>query len=136
MAENERGKMGCCMNRADEIQAVRLLPLNQVASMKLRTIAVDEDRGTVPLFQLMLWGISSDKRRRYHEVETELRKLAETDYMVAMGYLFEGVPGGARGIVKALIPLTPKGAAQLLLGILDMRIKLYPQDSDDFDSDR
>lgn len=85
-----------------QFQRLCLLPLNQLASLKLRQAGVVEETTSLPVFCLMEWGL-------------------------ALAYLLENLPGGLPQLHRKLLPLSPQGAAQTLLEVFDMRLRADPR---------
>jgi hypothetical protein len=106
---------------------LRLLPLNLVASLKLRAAGQTEYPDILPVFQLMAWGLANGIPLTHARTEHELARLSKLDdQQNAIDYLVKGVPGGLPELHRNLLRFTPKAAAHLLLDILDMRLKSDP----------
>lgn len=115
---------------ADEtvLRRQSLLPINQAAILKLRQAGIAISSGVQPVFQLMEWGISSDKRGRYQDIAHELEMLRlAADQPAALEYLFVHVPCGLRGFIRTILLLDSRTAARALLNQLDMCIKADPK---------
>jgi hypothetical protein len=108
------------------INGLRLLPINLIASLQLRKAGIAENLDVLPVFQLMEWGIASDKRRRYQDISGELAILVSIKQAVALDYLLKNVPGGTRTLLGTLMRLKPRAAAVMMLSVLDMRLKSDP----------
>jgi len=111
----------------DHLDALRLLPLNQVAALKLKAAGERPDPGSLPVFQLMTWGVESGIRCTHRRSLAELQSLQTRDPEVAFAYLTANLPGGLPGLERRLLQLPPRAAAQLLLDVLDMRLKADPR---------
>jgi hypothetical protein len=115
---------------ADEtlLRRQSLLPINQAAILKLRQAGISISSGVQPVFQLMEWGIASDKRGRYQDIAHELEMLRlAPDQPAALDYLLVHVPGGLKGFARTILLRDPRTAARALLDQLDMRIKADPK---------
>jgi hypothetical protein len=111
-------------NRNDHL---RLLPLNLVASLKLKAAGQTEYPGILPVFQLMAWGLANGIPLTHCRTEHELARLSKLeDQQDAMDYLVKCVPGGLPELHRNLLKFSPKAAAHLLLDVLDMRLKADP----------
>ena len=110
----------------EHMQRLRLLPINQVAALKLRSAGVRENREAQQVFQLMEWGILSDRRRRYQDIADELAMLQSVNQQAAMDYLLTNIPGGVNGLLRELLKAESRTAARILLELLDMRLKSDP----------
>lgn len=107
---------------------LRLLPLNLVASLKLRAAGQTEYPDILPVFQLMAWGLANGIPLTHCRTEHELARLSKLeDQQDAMDYLVKGVPGGLTELLRNLLRFPPKAAAHLLLDVLDMRLKADPR---------
>jgi len=107
---------------------LRLLPLNHAASLKLKEAGQLESDSMLPLFQLMEWGLANGIPLTHRRTASELLRLSfQADQDEAFAYLLTNVPGGARELARHLLRLKPRAAAQLLLDILDMRLKADPR---------
>ena len=120
------------MTKDENIPRLRLLPINQVAALKLRGAGIGENSEAQQVFQLMEWGIESDRRRRYADIAQELEILQSIDQQVAMDYLLRNLPGGMRGVLRTLLKADARTAARMLLDLLDMRLTADPYFSRDF----
>ena len=115
---------------ADEtvLRRQSLLPINQAAILKLRQARICISSGVQPVFQLMEWGITSDKRGRYQDIAHDLEMLQlAADQPAALNYLLVHVPGGLKELVRTILLLDTHTAARALLNQLDMRIKADPK---------
>jgi hypothetical protein len=111
------------------LEHLRLLPLNLLASLKLRAAGQTEYPDILPIFQLMAWGLADGIPLTHSRTERELARLSRLDdQQYAMDYLVQGVPGGLPELHRSLLKFPPRAAAHLLLDILDMRLKADPRD--------
>ncbi|ABA89841.1 hypothetical protein Pcar_2603 [Syntrophotalea carbinolica DSM 2380] len=111
-----------------DLEHLNLLPINQVACLKLRMVEVSADPTLLAVFQLMKWGIDAGVPLTHRRTARELERLRrDSDAGKALAYLLENLPGGVAHLHKRLIRLKPRAAAQLLLEILDMRLKADPR---------
>ncbi|APG26745.1 hypothetical protein A7E78_02025 [Syntrophotalea acetylenivorans] len=111
-----------------QLQALRLNPLNQLASLKLKQAGVAEDRAVLPIFCLMEWGLAGGRfcsTRRLPQELLRLRLMA--DQQAAVSYLLDNLPGGLPQLHRQLLRMSPKGAAEALLEVLDMRLRADPR---------
>lgn len=119
-----------------ELQRLRLLPINQVASIKLKAIGQAENAEVQPVFQLMELGLANGVPLTHQRTARELLRLRfELDQAGALDFLLAGVPGGLPELHRDLLRSSPRGAAELLLDILDMRLRAdpcnpYPEEPD------
>jgi len=104
----------------------RLLPINQLAALKLRAAGRTVDPERLPVFQLMAWGLCNGLRTTHRLTVFELENLLARDPAAAFAYLTGNLPGGQIDLERTLLKLSPKAAAELLLDILDMRLKADP----------
>ena len=107
-----------------QFQRLCLLPLNQLASLKLRQAGVVEETTSLPVFCLMEWGLAAGQpssRRRLAQELLRLRLMG--DQRVALAYLLDNLPGGLPQLHRKLLRLSPQGAAQTLLEVFDMRLR-------------
>jgi hypothetical protein len=112
----------------NEIERLNLLPINQLATNKLRMAGVAADPSMLAVFQLMQWGIDNDVRLTHRRTATELERLChDPDPGEVLDYLVANIPGGMTELYRLLGRLTPRPAAQLLLDVLDMRLKADPR---------
>ncbi len=115
------------MNRKNSDHLL-LLPLNLVASLKLRAAGQTEYPDILPIFQLMAWGLANGVPLTHIRTEKELARLSSLeDQQDAMDYLVMSVPGGLPDLHRNLLRVPPKAAAHLLLDVLDMRLKADPR---------
>lgn len=111
-----------------EMAWLRLTPLNQAASLKLREAGAVEREEVLPVFLLMEWGLAAGIHLTHHRVANELLRLSlHTDQQLAVDYLLTNYPGGVRALTRRLLRMTPRCAAQTLLDVLDMRLKADPR---------
>ncbi len=108
-------------------QRLRLLPLNQVAAIKLKAAGAPDDLDTLPVFQLMTWGLANGIRMSQRRTGQELLRLRHVeDRRAALDFLLTDVPGGVAQLPQKLLSLPPRGAAEMLLEMLDLRLKADP----------
>jgi hypothetical protein len=106
---------------------LRLEPLNQVAFLKLRQAGVAEDPAVLPVFHLMEWGLAEGKIPVCPRLARELLRLRlRGDQKAAVAYLLENLPGGLPRLHRKLLRFSPRAAAEVLLEVLDMRLKADP----------
>lgn len=105
----------------------RLLPLNQVAALKLREAGEDPDAERLPVFQLMTWGLLNGVAPTHRRTAQELQRLQYQNPADAFTYLTGNVPGGLFELQRKLLRQTPKAAAEELLEVLDQRLKADPR---------
>ena len=105
----------------------RLLPLNQLAALKLKEAGEKADPLQLPVFQLMDWGLRNGLRTTHRRTITELDHLQTLDPETAFAYLTAKLPGGLPALQRRLLALPPRPAAELLLDTLDMRLKADPR---------
>lgn len=111
-----------------QLQALRLNPLNLVASLKLQQAGVAEDPAVLPIYCLMEWGLSragNFSTRRLPQELLRLRLMA--DQQEAVSYLLANLPGGLPQLHRKLLRMSPSGAAGALLEVLDMRLRADPR---------
>lgn len=105
----------------------RLLPLNQVAALKLREAGEASDPERLPVFQLMVWGLLNGVTPTHRRTAQELQRLQYLNPADAFTFLTENIPGGLFLLQRKLLKLSPKAAAAELLDLLDMRLKADPR---------
>lgn len=111
-----------------QLARMRLEPLNQLASLKLRQAEVVEFPAALPVFCLMEWGLAADHASSTRRLARELLRLRlMADQQAAVAYLLENLPGGLPQLHRKLLRLSPRGAAQTLLEVLDMRLRADPR---------
>lgn len=111
-----------------QLARLRLEPLNQLASLKLRQAEVAENPAVLPVFCLMEWGMATGHASSTRRLARELLRLRlMADQQAAVDYLLENLPGGLPQLHRKLLSLSPHGAAQTLLEILDMRLRADPR---------
>lgn len=111
----------------------RLLPLNQVAALKLKEVGEPVTPDNLPVFQLMTWGLANGVKPAHRRTAQELLRLRYQNPAEAFTWLTTAVPGGLSELQRVLVRLPPKAAAEKLLDILDARLKAdsrnpYPLD--------
>lgn len=104
----------------------RLSPLNQVAMLKLKAAGIETVYDQLPVFQLMEWGMGSGLRLPYRRMLSELERLQQLEPDAALAYLSGRLPGDVHELERALLSLSPRAAAELLLDTLDMQLKADP----------
>jgi len=78
-----------------QFQRLCLLPLNQLASLKLRQAGVVEETTSLPVFCLMEWGLATGQPSSGRRLAQELLRLRLIGgQRVALAYLLENLPGG------------------------------------------
>jgi hypothetical protein len=105
----------------------RLRPLNQLAALKLKAAGEAANPLRLPVFQLMAWGLNNGLRTTHRRTVFELERLQRQAPEAAFAYLTDNLPGGLIELERALLKLSPKAAAGLLLDTLDMRLKADPR---------
>ncbi len=105
----------------------RLLPLNQVAALKLKEAGLGTEKDSLPVFQLMSWGLANGIKPTHRRTAQELLRLQYQNPADAYAYLTSGVPGGLPDLHRKLLRLSPRAAAEELLEVLDMRLKADPR---------
>lgn len=105
----------------------RLLPLNQVAALKLKEAGESSDSERLPVFQLMAWGLINGIRPTHRRTAQRLLRLQYQNPAEAFTYLTSNLPNGLPELQRKLLTLSPKAAAAELLEILDVRIKDDPR---------
>ena len=79
-----------------DMKWLRLLPLNRIASLKLRQAGVVEREYVLPVFQLMGWGLAGGLPLTHRRTAGELLRLShQLDQRAAVDYLLNNLPGGA-----------------------------------------
>ncbi len=58
-----------------DLQRLRLLPLNQLAALKLREAGAADDGASLPVFQLMSWGLANGVRPTHRRTGQELLRV-------------------------------------------------------------
>ena len=110
-----------------QLRRLRLRPLNRIAALKLKVAGLGERPDDLPVFQLMEWGLAQGVRLTHPRTAAELQRLrlhAEPER--AYRYLIENIPGELRRFEQLLLRLVPLSAAEVLLDLLDMRLKADP----------
>jgi hypothetical protein len=116
------------LSASRELVRLRLTPLNRAASLKLREAGAFEREGVLPVFLLMEWGLTEGIRLTHCRTAKELLRLSLlADRQSAVDYLLTNYPGGAKELTRRLLRMKPRAAAQLLLDVLDMRLKADPR---------
>ena len=104
-----------------------LLPLNQVAALKLREVGEVVKADSLPTFQLMIWGLANGVKPTHRRTAQKLLRLQYQSPAEAFTYLTTGFPGDLSELHSKLLRLSPKAAAGELLEVLDMRLKADPR---------
>jgi hypothetical protein len=113
----------------NDLVQLNLLPVNQLAANKLRAAGVKPDPTMLAVFQLMLWGLEDGIPLTHRRAAAELERLSrDPDQAGVLEYLFANVLGGMAEVYKFMGRLPSKAAAQMLLDVLDMRLKADPRD--------
>ena len=118
----------------NDLDHLNLLPINQLATNKLRMAGVKPDPAMLTVFQLMLWGLEDGIPLTHRRAAAELERLSrDPEPADALEYLFANVPGGMAEVYHFMGRLPARAAAQMLLDVLDMRLKAdlrdpYPAD--------
>lgn len=105
----------------------RLLPLNQVAALKLKEAGESSDADRLPVFQLMAWGLINGVKPTHRRTAQELQRLQYQNPAEAFTYLTSDIPEGLSSLQRKLLKLPPRTAAAKLLDVLDTRIKADPR---------
>ena len=114
------------MNRND-IEHLNLMPINQLATIKLKMAGVKANPSILAVFQLMQWGLDIGVPLTHRRTSIELQRLShEVPHCEALDYLVAKVRGGMTELQRSLLRLPPRAAAELLLDVLDMRLKADP----------
>lgn len=115
------------MQQENPFDRWRLLPLNQVAALKLREAGESSNPQLLPVFQLMAWGLVNGVRPTHRRTAQELQRLQSQHPAEAFTYLTSNLAGGLPDLQRKLLRLSPKTAAAELLEVLDMRLKDDPR---------
>ena len=112
----------------NDMEHLNMLPINQLAANKLRMAGVAADPSMLAVLQLMRWGLDADVPQTHRRAATELERLCSDPAPgEVLDYLVANIPGGITELYRILGRLTPRPAAQLLLDVLDMRLKADPR---------
>jgi hypothetical protein len=112
----------------NDMEHLNMLPINQLAVNKLRMAGVAADPSMLAVLQLMRWGLDADVPQTHRRAATELERLCSDPAPgEVLDYLVANIPGGITELYRILVRLTPRPAAQLLLDVLDMRLKADPR---------
>ncbi|PLX82720.1 MAG: hypothetical protein C0616_01455 [Desulfuromonas sp.] len=107
---------------------LRLSLVNRIAAIKLKDSGVVENPRELPMFQLMQWGLAEGIVPTHQRNVSELLRLSNgPDQQQASDYLLDNLPGGLAEFEKHLLILPPRAAAEALLELLDMRLKVNPR---------
>lgn len=111
----------------NDIERLNLLPINQLAAIKLKMAGVAANPSILAVFQLMQWGLDTGVPLTHRRTSIELQRLSHNPaHGEALDYLVAKVPGGMTELHRGLLRLPPRAAAELLLDVLDMRLKADP----------
>ncbi|BCR06214.1 hypothetical protein DESUT3_32830 [Desulfuromonas versatilis] len=111
-----------------ELNRLRLEPLNQVAALKLKQAGIADHPAVLPVFRLMEWGLATGSTLAQVRTARELLRLRhQRDQRSALDYLLANIPGGLPDLHRRLLRLPPRSAAQTLLDLLDLRLKADPK---------
>lgn len=113
------------------LQQQRNLPLNQTAGKLLKEAKQTPDPELLPVFQLMLWGLSEGiaypTRQQTELMQEATRTLAyERSPKEAMAYLIRDDLGETTLTAEHLQGKEPLAAAQELIETLDLKMKADP----------
>jgi hypothetical protein len=112
---------------SNDIERLNLLPINQLAAIKLMMAGVASDPSILSVFHLMQWGLDSGVSLTHRRTALELQLLCLNPVQrEALDYLVANVPGGMTELHRSLLRLPPRAAAEMLLDVLDMRLKADP----------
>jgi len=112
----------------NDMEHLNMLPINQLAVNKLKMAGVAADPSMLAVLQLMRWGLDADVPQTHRRAATELERLCSDPAPgEVLDYLVANIPGGITELYRILVRLTPRPAAQLLLDVLDMRLKADPR---------
>jgi len=115
------------MTMGASLEELSLLPLNQVAALKLKGVGEELDSHQMPVFQLMNWGLKHGIHLTHRRTLVELHRLEQQEPNVAFAYLTTRVPGGLVELERRLLRMSPKAASEKLFDLLDMRLKADPR---------
>lgn len=112
---------------AQSNKSISLLPLNQIASLKLKEAGVEMRFDMQPVFQLMSWGLVAGLKCTHQRTVCKLMRLRfDPDYERSYQYLVDNVPGGLVTFERQLLQQSPQAVALELIDLLDMRLKADP----------
>ena len=112
----------------NDLVQLNLLPINHLAANKLRAAGVAPDPTMLTVFQLMLWGLEDGIPLTHRHAAAELERLSrDPDPGGALEYLVSNVPGRMSDLYRLMGRLPSRAAAQMLLDVLDMRLKADPR---------
>lgn len=109
-----------------ELQRLRLMPLNQVAAIKLREAQAQSDHDTLPVLQLMVWGLTNGIRPQRRAAQELLRLRYLADQGSAFRYFLERVGASLPNLPREILPKPPREAAEHLLNVLDRYLTAGP----------
>ena len=104
----------------------RLLPLNQLAALKLREAGEPILKDSLPVLQLMAWGLTHGLKPPHRRTAQKLLRLQYHNPAEAFTYLTAGTAEDLSELQSWLLKLPPKSAAQKLLDVFDQRLKNDP----------
>lgn len=105
----------------------RLLPLNQLAALKLKEAGESVSEHSLPVFQLMIWGLAKGLKPSHRRTAQELLRLQYRNPTEAFAALAGGAPEELAALQGQLLNLPPKVAAEKLLEVLDRRLRTDPR---------
>ena len=105
----------------------RLLPLNQIAALKLKEAGEQAESDSLPVFQLMTWGLINGVRPTHRRTGQELLRLQYQDPAEAFTYLTGNLADDLHALQSKLLTLSPTAAATVLLEVLDLRLRDDPR---------
>ena len=105
----------------------RLLPLNQIAALKLKEAGESVDVDRLPVFQLMTWGLINGVKPTHRRTAQKLLRLQYQDPAEAFTYLTSHLSAGLPELQRKLLNLSPPAAAGILLETLDLRLRADPR---------
>lgn len=104
----------------------RLLPLNQLAALKLKEAGEPISSENLPALQLMTWGLTHGAKPTHRRTAQELLRLQYRGPDEAFICLTSGSAEELLELQGQLIKLSPKSAAQRLLDVFDRCLKGAP----------
>ena len=117
-------------NYQSMMESLRLQPLNQIATLKLKAAGVELNPDSLPVFQLMAWGLDHGAPVTHRLVSIVVEEFLRFDQPdQSFDYLIANVPGGLPKFQAKLLRLKPRAAAEALIELMDMRLKADPETS-------
>ena len=107
----------------------RLLPLNQVAALKLREAGETVSASSLPVVQLINWGVGNGIKPVYRRTVQELLRLQYQHPAELLLLLFGSDAETLEALPCQLLRETPKAAAETLLSLFERRLKTPPGSS-------